>query len=97
MEKSPSFEKLNPLNQRMLCAYFGWNWPSGSGEENESVKSLRQQLRRRRQRQRRRTTDEFWSEKLIWAYESGELTNKHFNSQHWIKTEVGEVGGGGSC
>ena len=24
---------LNPLHLRMLCAKFGWNWPSGSGEE----------------------------------------------------------------
>ena len=24
----------------MLCAKFGWNWPSGSGEEDENVKSL---------------------------------------------------------
>ena len=23
---------LNSLHQRMLCAKFGWNWPSGSGE-----------------------------------------------------------------
>ena len=22
----------------MLCAKFGWNWPSGSGEEDENVK-----------------------------------------------------------
>ena len=29
---------LNPLYQRMLCAKFGWNWPSGSGEEDENVK-----------------------------------------------------------
>ena len=28
---------LNPLHQRMLCAKFGWNWPSGSGED-ENVK-----------------------------------------------------------
>ena len=43
------------------------------GEEN--VKSL--------QRQRRRTTDIFWSEKLIWAFGSGELkifwTDDHCN------------------
>ena len=26
--------KLNPLHPRMLCAKFGWNWPSGSGEED---------------------------------------------------------------
>ena len=25
---------LNPLHQRLLCAKFGWNWPSGSGEED---------------------------------------------------------------
>ena len=31
---------LNPLHPRMLCAKFGWNWPSGSGEEDEHVKSL---------------------------------------------------------
>ena len=31
---------LNPLHQRMLCAKFGLNWPSGSGEEYENVKSL---------------------------------------------------------
>ena len=24
---------LNPLHLRMLCAKFGWNWPSGSGED----------------------------------------------------------------
>ena len=24
---------LNFLHLRMLCAMFGWNWPSGSGEE----------------------------------------------------------------
>ena len=24
---------LNSLPPRMLCAKFGWNWPSGSGEE----------------------------------------------------------------
>ena len=50
----------------MLFAKFGWNLPSGSGEEDEIVKSLRQQ-------QQRRTTDKFWSEKLTWAFCSGEL------------------------
>ena len=29
---------LNPLHPRMLCAKFGWNWPSGSEEEDENVK-----------------------------------------------------------
>ena len=26
--------KLNPIHPRMLCAKFGWNWLSGSGEED---------------------------------------------------------------
>ena len=26
----------------MLCAKFGWNWPSGSGEEDENGKNFRQ-------------------------------------------------------
>ena len=26
--------KLNPLHSRMLCARLGWNWQSGSGEED---------------------------------------------------------------
>ena len=33
----------------MLCAKFGWNWPSGSGEEDENVKSLRQRQQQGRQ------------------------------------------------
>ena len=66
---------LNPLYSRMLCAKFGWNWPSGSWEEVENVKSLQQQ--RRRQRQRRQTTDKLWSEKLTWAFGSGELTRTY--------------------
>ena len=31
---------LNPLHPGILCAKFGWNWSSGSGEEDENVKSL---------------------------------------------------------
>ena len=31
---------LNPLHPRMLCAKFGWNWPSGSGEEDFSISSI---------------------------------------------------------
>ena len=67
---------LNPLHPRMLCGKFGWNWPGGSGEEDENVKSLRrqrQQQQQQRQRRQRRTTDKFWSEKLTWAFGSGEL------------------------
>lgn len=46
----------------MLCVKFGWNWASGSGEDDENVKRRQQQ-----------TTDTFWSEKLNWAFGSDEL------------------------
>ena len=32
---------LNSLHPMMHSAKFGWNWPSGSGEEDENVKRLR--------------------------------------------------------
>ena len=35
-----------PLYPRMLCAKFGWNWSSGSWEEDENVKGLRHRQRR---------------------------------------------------
>ena len=52
-----------------------------------NVKSLGR--RQRRQRRQRRTTDKFWSEKLTWAFGSGELKKSNafwkdvFNS--WLK------------
>ena len=61
--------KLNTYHPRMFCAKFGWNWPSGSWEEDENVKSL-QKL------QRRWTTDKLWSEKLNWAFGSDELIRR---------------------
>ena len=60
---------LNSLHPRMLGAKFGWKCPSGSGDEDVNVKSLRQW----RQRQRRRTTNKFRSEKLTLAFGSGGL------------------------
>ena len=60
---------LESLNSRIHCANVGGNWSSGSWEEDEHVKSLRQRKRQRwQQRQRRRTADKFWSEKLTWAF-----------------------------
>ena len=64
---------LNPVQPGILCAKFGWNWPSGCGEEDENVKNLRQRQRRQLQQQRRRTVDKYWSEKLTWAFGLGEL------------------------
>ena len=48
----------------MLCD--GWNWPSGSGEEYENVKSLRQ-------RRHVWNDNDGQLEKLTWAFDSGEL------------------------
>ena len=52
---------LNSLKLRMLCAKFGWNWPSGSWEEVENRKSLQTDGRTDRQ-----TRDDRRSEKLTW-------------------------------
>ena len=40
----------------MLCAKFGWNWVSGSGEEVENVKSLQTDRRTDRQTKDRHQT-----------------------------------------
>ena len=57
--------KLESLHPGMLCAKFCWNWPFGSGEE-ENMKSLQRLWRQQ-------TADILWSEKLTWAFGSGEL------------------------
>ena len=31
---------INPFHPSMLCAKFGWNWPSGSGEEDFLISSM---------------------------------------------------------
>ena len=72
------------LNPGILCAKFGWNWPSGSGEEDENVKSLQTDGR----------TDDRWSEKLTWTFSSGELKCftgvifDHLSWFSWIKTII---------
>ena len=33
IEWPPNSTNLNSFHQKMLCAKFGWNWPSGSGED----------------------------------------------------------------
>ena len=48
-------------------AKFGWNWPSGSGEEDENVKSL----------QTDRRTDNTRSEKLRWANNTIDLIQSY--------------------
>ena len=38
------WKKLNSLYPGMHCAKFGWNWPSGSGEEAFLISSFRNYL-----------------------------------------------------
>ena len=67
-----------PSPKDALCQ-FGWNWPStrGSGEEDENVKSLQTEGQTDRQ-----TTDDRWSEKLTWAFSSGELKSLKTGISH---------------
>ena len=55
---------VESLYTKMFCAKFGWNWPTGSWEEDENVKTDK--------------TDK--TEKLIWSFDSGELIKKMFPS-----------------
>ena len=55
----------------MLSAKFGWNWHSGSGEEDENVKKLQTDGQTDRQ-----TTDDMSSEKHTWGFSSCELKMK---------------------
>ena len=76
LEKGWSFiwTNLDPLHQRILCAKFGWNWPSGSGEEDEKLKSL--QTDRQTDRQPDGRTDGRTDRRRMtgaWAFSSGEL------------------------
>ena len=72
---------LYPLHLGILCTKFGWNWPSGSWEEDDSVKSLQTD---------RQTTGLKWSEKLTWAFSSGELKirNHRFDMEN-IEIQLG--------
>ena len=53
---------VNIIEPRMLCAKFGSNWPSWSGDEDENVKCLQTGGQTDG-----RTTDNRRSEKLTWA------------------------------
>ena len=60
----------------MFCAKFGWNWPSGSGEEDENVKSLQTDWQTDRQ-----TTDDRWSEKLTYCRHAEEKEKKSLDTK----------------
>ena len=61
---------LNFLLPRMLCAKFGWDWLSGSGEEDKNVKSLQTDGRtdRRKDDGRQVIRKAHLSFQLRWAY-----------------------------
>ena len=63
---------LNPYIQECFVLVWlklaQWFW-----EEDENVKSLRQCKQQQRQQRQRLRTDKLWSEKLPWAFGSGEL------------------------
>ena len=60
------WRNLNSFYQRMLCAKFSWNWPSGSGED-EIVESLQTDGRRTKgdQNNKYNTLSPFYSNKDI--------------------------------
>ena len=72
---------LNPHYPRMLCAKFGWDWPSGSWEEEENVKSLQTDGQTNRRTDGRRTTGD-------QKFSSGELKKATIgnNKEHISKT-----------
>ena len=83
---------LNPLHPRMLWTKFGWNWPCGTGEEDENVKSLQTDGQTDGQTDRQ-TTDDRWSEKLTWAFSSGELkTIEKFTINKFANSCVNHLG-----
>ena len=51
----------------MLFAKFGWNWPSGTGEEDENMKSLQ------KRRDINDDDDDGQRTKLTLAFGAGEL------------------------
>ena len=53
------WKKLEFPHLRMLCAKFGWNLPSGSGEEEENVKNLRTDGRQAIRKAKKKSI--FWS------------------------------------
>ena len=65
---------LNPLCPRILCAKFGWNWLSGSWEEDENVKRLKtDRLTDGGQQAIRKAHLSFqlrWANKVKWPWKS---------------------------
>ena len=87
---------LNPLHPRMLCAKFDWNWPSGSGED-ENVKSLQTDRQTDGRTDRRRTTGDQKSSLEVSAQVSLKLLNaeliisKYLPNLYHLQIEQGSL------
>ena len=64
---------LNSHHLGILCAKFGWNWPVVLEKKSKIGKVYRRTDRQTDRRTDGQTTDDRWSEKLTWAFSSGEL------------------------
>ena len=87
------WRNLKQFNPRMPWARFGWNWSSGSGEEDKKVKSLQTdgQTDRQTDKQtdRRRTTGdqksslELSSGESVWGVSFLQIFTKCRGSRNW--------------
>ena len=91
------WRNLNPLHPGILCAKFGWNCPSSSGEEDEHVKSLQTDGRTDRH------TDDGWqvirkahlSFQFRWAKKAEARTQSHVRNpiNMTLRSKVNVVSG----
>ena len=83
-----NWRNLNPQHPKMLCAKFNYNWPCSSGREDFLISSKyfcyfkiistwigfwRKRSKCEKFYKDRWKTEDRWSEKLTWAFSSGEL------------------------
>ena len=73
---------LNPLHPRMLCAKFGWNCPSGLGEEDENVKNLRQWWHKRTNFDQKSSLEPSTQVSLKWNFHFRAQWNTVYMSQN---------------
>ena len=76
---------LNSLYPRMLFAKFGWNWTSGSGE-NENVKSLQRDGQTGDQK---RSIELSWAKKKKWEWKL--LCDPKIISFNFVLMRIGKV------
>ena len=84
---------LNSPYPRVLCVKFDWNRPSGSGEQNENMKSLRQ----RQQQQWRQHNEQILIRKAHLSIQLRWAKKAHMNLQFQWNFMTGEIDRGGEC